>query len=77
MKKKVLVVGGAGYVGGVIVDLLLDKKKYEVTVFDNLLYEDSYRKNCKFINGDIRDKNFYKSKLNRYDVIVWLAALVG
>ena len=39
MKKKVLVVGGAGYVGGVIVDLLLDKKKYEVTVFDNLLYE--------------------------------------
>ena len=77
MKKKVLVVGGAGYVGGVIVDLLLDKKKYEVTVYDNLLYEDSYRKNCKFINGDIRDKNFYTSKLNRYDVIVWLAALVG
>ena len=77
MKKKVLVVGGAGYVGGVIVDLLLDKKKYEVTVFDNLLYEDSYRKNCNFINGDIRDKNLYKANLNKYDVIVWLAALVG
>ncbi len=26
MKKKILVVGGAGYVGGVIVDLLLEKK---------------------------------------------------
>ena len=77
MKKKILVVGGAGYVGGVIVDLLLLKKKYEVTVFDNLLYESSYRKDCKFIYGDIRDKKFYNSNLNKYHVIVWLAALVG
>ena len=77
MKKKILVVGGAGYVGGVIVDLLLSKKKYNVTVFDNLLYEDSYRKNCNFISGDIRDKKFYKLSLNKYDIIVWLAALVG
>ena len=30
MKKKVLVVGGAGYVGGVIVDLLLDKKNMKL-----------------------------------------------
>ena len=74
---KILVVGGAGYVGGVIVDLLLAKKNYEVTVYDNLLYEDSYRKDCKFLNGDIRDKKFYKNNLNKYDVIVWLAALVG
>ncbi len=74
---KILVVGGAGYVGGVIVDLLLSKKKYEVTVYDNLLYEDSFRKECEFINGDIRDTKFYKSNLNKYDVIVWLAALVG
>ena len=75
---KILIVGGAGYVGGVIVDLLLSKKKYDITVFDNLLYEDSYRKDCKFINGDIRDKSFYKKKeLDKYDVIVWLAALVG
>ena len=77
MKKKILVVGGAGYVGGVIVDLLLSRKKYNVTVFDNLLYEDSYRKNCNFISGDIRDKKFYKLSLNKYDIIVWLAALVG
>ncbi len=74
---KILVVGGAGYVGGVIVDLLLKKKNYKVTVFDNLLYEDSFRKNCNFIFGDIRDKNFYQKNLNNYDVIIWLAALVG
>ena len=74
---KILVVGGAGYVGGVIVDLLLKKKNYNVTVFDNLLYEDSFRKDCNFINGDIRDKKFYQKNLNKFDVIVWLAALVG
>ena len=74
---KILVVGGAGYVGGVIVDLLLKKKNYKVTVFDNLLYEDSFRKNCNFIFGDIRDKKFYKKNIANYDAIVWLAALVG
>ena len=73
---KILVVGGAGYVGGVIVDLLL-KKIIKVTVYDNLLYEDSFRKDCNFINGDIRDKKFYNKNLNKFDVVVWLAALVG
>ena len=71
MKKKILVVGGAGYVGGVIVDLLLLKKSYDVTVFDNLLYENSYRKDCNFINGDVRDRKFYRKSLNKYDVIVF------
>lgn len=77
MKKKILIVGGAGYVGGVIVDLLLKNKNYEITVFDNLLYEDSYRKDCKFIFGDIRNSSFYNNKLSKYDAVVWLAALVG
>lgn len=75
--KKILVVGGAGYVGGVIVDLLLKNKNYDVTVYDNLLYEDLFRKNCKFIFGDIRDKLFFKNNCNNYDYIIWLAALVG
>ena len=35
---KVLVVGGAGYIGGGTVDLLASKG-YDVTVFDNLLYD--------------------------------------
>ena len=74
---KVLIVGGAGYVGGVIVDLLLSKIKYDVTVYDNLLYEESYRKNCKFINGDIRDKNFILPHYNESDIIIPLAAYVG
>lgn len=77
MKKKILVVGGCGYVGGVIVDLLLKVKNFDIEVYDNLLYEETFRKNCKFIYGDIRDKVFFKKNCNKYDCIIWLAALVG
>ena len=50
---KILVVGGAGYVGGGIVDKLAPN--HEVTVYDSLVYETSYRKDVNFIYGDIRD----------------------
>ena len=49
---KILVVGGAGYVGGGIVDKL--SQEHEVTVYDSLIYETSYRKKVNFILGDIR-----------------------
>ena len=49
----VLVVGGAGYVGGGIVDKL--KQKHNVTVYDSLIYEESYRKDVNFVYGDIRE----------------------
>ena len=52
--KKVLVVGGAGYIGGGITDILL-KRKISFTVYDNLLYEYQYLKPVEFIYGDIRD----------------------
>ena len=48
---KVLVVGGAGYVGGGIVDKL--SQNHEVTVYDSLVYETSYRKNVNFILGAV------------------------
>ena len=72
---KVLIVGGAGYVGGGIVDLL--SKDNEVTVYDSLIYENSYRKNVDFIFGDIRDYKKINNILNQYDAVIWLAALVG
>ena len=71
----VLVVGGAGYVGGGIVDKL--KENHNVTVFDSLIYEESYRKDVNFIYGDIRDKDKLLSVLNKNDAVIWLAALVG
>ena len=72
---KVLIVGGAGYVGGGIVDLL--SKDHEVTVYDSLIYENSYRKNVDFIFGDIRDYKKINNILDQYDAVIWLAALVG
>ena len=72
---KVLIVGGAGYVGGGIVDLL--SKENEVTVYDSLIYENSYRKNVDFIFGDIRDYKKINNILDQYDAVIWLAALVG
>ena len=71
----ILVVGGAGYVGGGIVDKL--SKDHEVTVYDSLIYETSYRKKVNFILGDIRDSSKLNSILSDFDVVVWLAALVG
>ena len=72
---KILVVGGAGYVGGGIVDKLIPN--HEVTVYDSLVYETSYRKQVDFIYGDIRDHKKLNSILNNYDCVIWLAALVG
>ena len=71
----VLVVGGAGYVGGGIVDKL--KENHNVTVFDSLIYEESYRKDVNFVYGDIRDKDKLLSVFNKNDAVIWLAALVG
>jgi len=72
---KILVVGGAGYVGGGIVDTLSEKN--EITVYDSLIYESAYRKDVNFIYGDIRDYKKINSILNNFDAVVWLAALVG
>ena len=52
MKEKVLLVGGAGYIGGLTSDYLI-KGGFDVTVYDNLLYEDRFLKEIPFIYGDI------------------------
>ena len=53
-KKRVLVCGGAGYIGGLTCDTLI-REGFEVAVYDNLLYENRYLKDIPFIYGDIRD----------------------
>ncbi len=72
----VLVVGGAGYIGGVTVDLLM-QASHTVRVYDCLLYEESYRKPVDFAYGDIRDQQRLAKHLSWADAVVWLAALVG
>lgn len=73
---KVLVVGGAGYVGGAVTDLLL-QSSHDFRVYDALLYEENYRKDVNFVFGDIRDRDHLRTQLEWADVVVWLAALVG
>lgn len=74
--KKILVVGGAGYIGGLTCDLLI-KEGFNVTVYDNLLYENRFLKEIPFIYGDVRNtEKLYKVSKN-FDVIVLMAALVG
>jgi len=75
--KKILIVGGAGYIGGYMTDVFSKKEDYQVTVYDNLLYESRFMKNVEFIYGDIRDIKKLSNIINNYDVIVWLAAVVG
>jgi len=74
---RILIVGGAGYIGGYMTDLFLNDENYDVTVFDNLLYETRYLKKCKFIYGDMRDTELLSEILPDYDIVVWLAAIVG
>ena len=71
----ILVVGGAGYVGGGIVDKL--KQTHNVTVYDSLIYEESYRKDVNFVYGDIRSHDKLLPLLKENDAVIWLAALVG
>jgi nucleoside-diphosphate-sugar epimerase len=73
---KVLVVGGAGYVGGAVTDVLL-QRKHDVRVFDALLYEEAYRKPIYFIYGDVRAPEKLVPHLRWADAVIWLAALVG
>ena len=75
-KIKVLVVGGAGYIGGAVTDILL-AKKIPFTVYDRLVYEHQYLKPVDFIFGDVRDYKKLKSILPKYTHVIWLAAIVG
>lgn len=73
----VLVVGGAGYVGGAVSDILLNEGTHKVRVYDALLYEEAYRKDVDFVFGDVRDYDRLKPHLKWADAVIWLAALVG
>ena len=83
MNKKILVVGGCGYVGGYLTDKLSKLSRISATdalsfsVYDNLCYEKLYLKDVDFIYGDVRDYNKLSKIINKHDIIVWLAALVG
>lgn len=79
---KVLVTGGAGYVGTTLIPQLLEKG-YKVRVFDNLLFGGDQllhfirHPNFEFQKGDIRNLKDVKTAVKSMDAIIHLAALVG
>ena len=73
---KILIVGGAGYVGGYVTDLLKETNN-EIIIYDNLLYENQFQKDVNFIYGDVRDYKKIQNYFDWADTVIWMAALVG
>lgn len=83
MINRVLVTGGAGYIGSVLVRILL-QKGYQVIVMDSLkfggdaLYDVAQHPNFEFFKGDIRNEKDIDTVLGKkIDAIAHLAAIVG
>jgi len=79
---KILITGGAGYLGSVITGKMLNAG-HEVIVLDKLIFNQvsllSYTSNpnFKFIHGDVRNEVLLERLCNEVDVIIPLAAIVG
>lgn len=82
MKEKVLVTGGAGYIGSVLVPALL-QTGYEVTVVDKFSFNQNSLLDCclnpdfHVIRGDCRNEKLMKEAMEGMDYLIPLAALVG
>jgi nucleoside-diphosphate-sugar epimerase len=79
---KILITGGAGYLGSVITKRMLDEG-HEVIVLDKLLFNQTsllaytYTTKFKFIYGDVRNEELLEKLCDEADVIIPLAAIVG
>ena len=79
---KILITGGAGYIGSMLCTKLLEEG-HMVTVVDLLKYDKGslnhlyFNKNFKLICDDIRKVNLMKKLIKQHDFIIPLAALVG
>ncbi len=82
MSAKILVSGGAGYIGSILVPHLL-QRGYQVIVIDNFMYQQTslldccHNKNLTIIRGDARDRDLIAEQLKKVDVIFPLACLTG
>ena len=78
---KILITGGAGYIGSELINYLI--ADHQITVVDSLMYDRTsllrytQNKNFNFIKGDVRDIKLLTELMNKNDIIIPLAALVG
>jgi nucleoside-diphosphate-sugar epimerase len=79
---KVLITGGAGYIGSVLAPLLL-QENFEVTILDNFMYgQTSLLDVCcnpklKIVRGDVRDQKLLRDLVSKHDILLPLACLTG
>lgn len=79
---KVLVTGGAGYIGSILTKKLI-KHGYETIVFDNLIYTDFGVRDLKdnhlfnLVNSDIREKETFRKAVKGVDIVIHLAAIAN
>ena len=79
---KVLITGGAGYIGSVLTPMLL-QEGHQVTVLDNFLFNQSslldccHNSNFQIVRGDARDEALVKKWMDGADYIFPLACLTG
>lgn len=82
MNLHVLVTGGAGYLGSVLCERLLDAG-YRVTAVDNIMYQQRSllhlcaNSHFDFALGDVRDQELMRRLVKEADVLIPLAAIVG
>ena len=87
MKKKVLILGGGGFIGLNIANLLLQAGKYQIDIADNLSRNDGKinpdlqilldLKNVRFLKGDYTKLQSFEALDSDYDYVYMLASLVG
>ncbi len=79
---RIVVTGGAGYIGSVLVPLLLNDG-HEVTVIDNFMYRQTSLLDCcdkpafQVVNGDVRDTRLLEQYVPKADAVLPLACLTG
>ena len=86
MKERILITGGAGFIGSHLVDILFKEKECEIIVFDSLEEQvHGKRKDpphylnekAEFVHGSVNDYNKLEELIKRSDIIFHLAAKVG
>jgi len=81
-ERNILVIGGAGYIGSVLISKLVSLNN-NVRILDLLLYGKDYLKNItqdkkvEFIRGDCRDEKIIQKALENIDTVIHLGEIVG
>jgi nucleoside-diphosphate-sugar epimerase len=82
MRERILITGGAGYLGSILVPALL-ARGHEITVLDNFLYRQTSLLDCcaserlTIVRGDCRNREVLASALEDADLVIPLACIVG